>query len=233
MKRGNSDLRLTALQLAAILGPDQCVVVGALAVAAHGYPRATDDVDLLTRLDLRKAQKRLRARGLDATMKRGDPGKGDFSCLQGSLQGVRFDILPELVPLQWEHALHLRVSGTDLRIVDLDGLVRLKLRAGGPQDLMDAAHLLLLHPEHIAKAREAARAYRLEDKLDIWLKDARVRSKVDEELARVRKASGSADPMGSAPARGRPICAPTARRPVRPAFAPRSSTRSRPRAGSR
>src|SRR5947199_150342 len=117
-------------------------------------------------------------------MKRGDVLEGDFPCLQGTLDGVRFDILPELVALQWDQALSLSLGGTVLRIVDLDGLVRLKLRAGGPQDLMDAAHLLLLHPEHIAKAREAARAYRLEDKLDIWLKDARVRSKVDEELAR-------------------------------------------------
>jgi hypothetical protein len=78
--------------------------------------------------------------------------------------------------------LSLSLGGTVLKIVDLDGLVRLKLRAGGPQDLMDAAHLLLQHPDHIARAREAARAYRLEDKLDIWLNDPRTRSQVEAEL---------------------------------------------------
>ena len=47
---------------------------------------------------------------------------------------------------------------------------------------MDAAHLLLMHPGHIAKAREVARAYRIDDKLETWLNDPRVRSKVEEDL---------------------------------------------------
>jgi len=98
------------------------------------------------------------------------------------LEGARFDILPEVVPLQWDHALSLSFGGMVLRIIDLDGLLRLKLRAGGPLDLMDVANLLLQHPDHIARAREAATAYRLEDKLDMWLNDPRTRSKVEEEL---------------------------------------------------
>jgi hypothetical protein len=187
VKTAEPDLRRIALQLAKILGPDSSVLVGALAVAVHGYPRATDDVDLLTRLDLKEAQKRLRAQGIDSKMKRADSLEGDFSRLHGSLEGIRFDILPELVPIQWERVLRLSVGGADLSVVDLPDLIRLKLRAGGPQDLMDAAHLLLQHPEHLAKAREAARAYRLEDKLDVWLKDSRVRSKVQEEIARRQK----------------------------------------------
>jgi hypothetical protein len=182
VKGGEPDLRRIAARLAQILGPDRCVLVGALAVAVHGYPRATDDVDLLTRLDLKEAQKLLRAQGVETVMKRGDVLEGDFSCLQGTLDGVRFDILPELVALEWDAALSLSLGSTVLRIVDLDGLVRLKLRAGGPQDLMDAAHLLLQHPDHIARAIEAARVYRLEDKLDIWLNDPRTRSQVEAEL---------------------------------------------------
>jgi hypothetical protein len=182
MKRGDPDVRGIAVRLAEILGPDRCVLVGALAVAVHGYPRATDDVDLLTKLDLRDARKLLSSRGIETVMKRGDVLEGDFSCLQGTLEGVRFDILPEIVALQWDHALSLSLGGTVLRVVDLDGLLRLKLRAGGPQDLMDAAHLILQHPDRIAPAREAARAYRLEDKLDVWLNDPRTRSQVEEEL---------------------------------------------------
>src|SRR5439155_20377784 len=183
-KSGEPDLRRIAARLAEILGPDRCVVVGALAVAVHGYPRATDDVDLLTKLDLKEAQKLLRDHGIETVMKRGDVLEGDFSCLQGTLEGVRFDILPEIVALQWDHALSLSLGGTVLRIVDLDGLVRLKLRAGGPQDLMDAAHLLLQHPDRISGAREAARAYHLQDKLDVWLNDPRTREQVEVELLR-------------------------------------------------
>jgi len=189
MKSGDPDLRVIAVRLAEILGPDRCVLVGALAVAVHGYPRATDDVDLLTKLDLKEAQKLLNSRGIETVMKRGDVLEGDFSCLQGTLEGVRFDILPELVALQWDHAFNLSLGATVLRVVDLDGLLRLKLRAGGPQDLMDAAHLILQHPDRIAAAREAARAYRLEEKLDVWLNDPRTRSQVEEEL-RARGAEG-------------------------------------------
>jgi len=189
MKSGDPDLRRIAARLAEILGPDRCVLVGALAVAVHGYPRATDDVDLLTSLDLREAQKLLNSRGIETVLKRGDVLEGDFSCVQGTLEGVRFDILPEIVALQWDHVLSLSLGGTVLRVVDLDGLLRLKLRAGGPQDLMDVAHLILQHPDRIAAAREAARAYRLEDKLDAWLNDPRTRSKVEEEL-RARGAEG-------------------------------------------
>lgn len=161
------DLRRIALRLAQIIGSEDCLIVGGLAVAVHGYARATDDVDLVTRLALKEAQKRLRAHGIDTAMTRGDVLEGDFRCLQGTLDGVRFDILPELVPIDWGRVLRLSVGGSDLRVVDLVSLIRLKLRAGGPQDLMDAAHLLLQHPEHLAKARELARTYRLADKLDI------------------------------------------------------------------
>jgi hypothetical protein len=182
LSKTESELTGIAVQLASILGPDHCVLVGALAVAVHGYPRATDDVDLLTRLDLKEAGNLLAARGIDTVMKRGDILEGDFSCLQGTLDGVRFDILPQLVPVQWNSSVSLNFSGAVLKVVDLDALVRLKLRAGGPQDLADAAHLLMLHPDRIGRAREAARAYRLEDKLDVWLNHPRTRTQVEDEL---------------------------------------------------
>jgi DNA-directed RNA polymerase subunit beta len=47
--------------------------------------------------------------------------------------------------LGWVAKTGWKIEGTDaawkkaLRVVDLDGLLRLKLKAGGPQDLLDAA----------------------------------------------------------------------------------------------
>ncbi len=184
MSKTESELTGIAARLAGILGPEHCVLVGALAVAVHGYPRATDDVDLLTRLDLKEARKLLAAHGIETVLKRGDVFEGDFSCLQGTLDGVRFDILPQLVSVQWNSSVSLNFGGAVLKVVDLDALVRLKLRAGGPQDLMDAAHLLLQHPDRISGAREAARAYHLQDKLDVWLNDPRTREQVEVELRR-------------------------------------------------
>lgn len=177
------DLRHVAVRLADMLGPDQCMVVGALAVAVHGYPRATDDVDLLTRLDLTSARRLLHAHGVDPIRRRADPVR-DFPRLTGAIEGIRFDVIPEVVPVEWDHAVRLPFGRKEIKIVDFDGLLRLKLRAGGPQDLMDAAHLLLQHPEHLAKARQVSRTYRLEEKLEMWLKDSRVRAKADGEVSR-------------------------------------------------
>lgn len=47
-----------------------------------------------------------------------------------------------------------------LRLVGLEGLLRLKIRAQGPQDLLDVAVLVLRHPEYRERAREIAAAVR-------------------------------------------------------------------------
>ena len=134
MKRGVADLRSIATRLAEVLGPSRCLLVGALAVAVHGYPHATDHVELLTSLDLKEVRKLLRAQGIDTWRHRRNAVAERFPSVQGALEATRFEILP-------------------------------------------------------AMAREAARAYRLEDELDLWLKDPRTRSQVEEEL-RARGAEG-------------------------------------------
>jgi hypothetical protein len=63
-------------------------------------------------------------------------------------------------------------------VVDLEGLIRLKLKAQGPKDLLDVAALTLKHPEALQIAREVAAAYRVADKLEVWLKDPRLRAEV-------------------------------------------------------
>jgi hypothetical protein len=60
--------------------------------------------------------------------------------------------------------------------------------AGGPQDLLDAARLVMLHPETEARAQELATAYRARDRFDIWLRDPRIRAQALEEAQRERRA---------------------------------------------
>jgi len=171
---GTPDLERVALLLAEVLGPDG-VLVGGLAVGAHGYVRATDDVDFLVKVPLPEVVRRLRARGIDASLRRGDSAEGDFDTVQGTVDGVRFDVMQQLVPIEWPRAIEVTMAGRRrLRVVDLDGLVRLKLRAQGPRDLMDVAALVLAHPETREHTREAARAYGALDRLDGWLADKRL-----------------------------------------------------------
>jgi hypothetical protein len=170
---------------------------------AHGFVRATRDVDLLTRLSLREARARLAKDGLPTRLERGDSLEGGFSCLKGECDGVPFDVLPQLVPIHWEAAprVETKRGAATLRVVPLGDLLALKLKAQGAKDLMDAAILVLLHPETEARARELAVAYRVLDRFEHWLLDPRTRAQAREEGQ--REARRSKRP-GGATAKTRP-----------------------------
>ena len=218
-RRRRADLVSAAVRLARLIGPDECVLIGGLALGVHGFVRATDDLDFISRLPLERARARLQQAGIETRLLRGDVLDGGFSCVKGEIGGIPFEVLPPLVPIAWEDALRIDVAGGTLNVVDLDGLLRLKFRAGGPQDLLDAARLVLLHPETEQRARELATAYRAADRFDSWLKDPRILAQAREEaeLER-RRASGKprpgrkAKPRKAVPGRRRSA----ARKPRRP-----------------
>jgi hypothetical protein len=177
-----------ARRVAEALGQQDCLLAGGLAVMAHGFVRATRDVDLLTRLPLSEARARLSKDGLETRLLRGDVLDGGFSCLKGECDGLPFDVLPELVPIHWELAPTVEDEAAGgLRAVALEDLLALKLKAQGPKDLMDAAMLVLLHPESEPRARELATAYRALDRFEIWLKDPRIRAQAREEAELERR----------------------------------------------
>jgi hypothetical protein len=170
-------LEEAAVRLAGALGSDG-LLVGGLAVAAWGYVRATDDVDFVARLPAQEVVRRLKAAGVAARIRKGGGVQGDAIewCVRGQIEGVVFDILPPLVTLRFDRAVEIRLSRGDIvRVVDLGGLLRLKLKAGGPQDLLDAAQLLRRHPKHLQEARGVAEAYGHWDQLERWLNDPRLR----------------------------------------------------------
>jgi hypothetical protein len=161
-------------------------------VSVHGYVRATDDLDFISREPLADTREKLRSVGIETRLLRGDVLDGGFSCLKGEIDGIPFDVLPPLVPIAWDRALPLDIRGGTLRVVDLDSLLQLKFRAGGPQDLLDTARLVLLHPETEARARELATAYRARDRFETWLNDPRIRAQAREGAERERPRAGKA-----------------------------------------
>lgn len=191
-------LARAAVRLARLLGPDECVLVGGLAVSVHGYVRATDDLDFISRQPLADSREKLRKAGVETRLLRGDVLDGGFSCLKGEIDGVPFDVLPPLVPVAWEQALAIDMAGGTLKVVDLDTLLQLKFRAGGPQDLTDAARLVLRHPETEARARDLATAYRARDRFEAWLRNPRIlaqaREDAERETRRTKKPAGRAQP---------------------------------------
>lgn len=173
---GPDELEEAATRIAATLG-DEGMMVGGMAVSAWGYVRATDDVDFVAKLTAAAVLERLNAAGISARIQKGSVLDGDIEwCIKGRLGDVVFDILPPLVPLDFERAVTVTLGqGNAIRVVDLDGLLRLKLRAGGPQDLLDAAQLLKKHPELLDQIRPVAEAYSQWERLESWLGDPRLR----------------------------------------------------------
>src|SRR5262249_32253447 len=104
--------------------------------------------------------------------------------------GVRIDVMPPLVEIEWEHGIELPLRSR-LRVVDLLGLLRLKMRAQGPKDLMDAAALILRHSEVRKRSLEMAVAYRVADKLEVWLGGRRARAEVAASAAEERSRAKS------------------------------------------
>ena len=104
------------------------------------------------------------------------------------IDGLPFDVLPELVPIHWDLAPLVETpSAGGLRVVPLQDLIALKLKAQGAKDLMDAAMLVLLHPGLEAHARELATAYGGLDRFEVWLNDPRVRAEAREEAELERR----------------------------------------------
>lgn len=156
-------------------------LVGGMAVNAHGYVRATRDVDVIVSTSLDEAGRRLAAGRIATEVFRGDPLEGDFPCLKGRLNGVPFDILPPLVPLDVGRMVELHLRELRLRIVDLETLFQLKLKAGGPKDLLDVAVLAHLHPGWHDRARALAGSDKhLLKRLNTWLDDGRVAASATE-----------------------------------------------------
>ena len=151
MKPGDPKLVRIARRLVATIDPDSCAVAGAMAVAVHGYARATADVDLVSRLPLPEVRKRLADHGVKAALDRCD------------------------VPLG---------RGETLKFVDLPTLIHLKLRAGGPQDVLDVMMLLQQHPAEVVRARELATAYGLAAQLESFMASPRVKAKASGTVGR-------------------------------------------------
>jgi hypothetical protein len=125
------------------------LVVGGYAVAFHGYPRFTRDLELFYHQTSSNAEKILAAfreygfEGLTLTV--ADLLHPQLNYKIGYPPN-QLDLNPEVKGLDWKKALARSVSGTILgqaaRFIDFDSLIDSKTAAGRPQDLVDVDHLM-------------------------------------------------------------------------------------------
>lgn len=126
------------------------LIVGAHALAAHGIPRATGDIDLFVKPSsdnavriieaLRAFGAPLDAHGVDAT---------DFavpgSIYQIGLPPRRIDLITEISGVSfdeaWSSRIESTVHGMSLAFIGRDALLKNKLASGRDKDLLDAKKL--------------------------------------------------------------------------------------------
>jgi len=126
------------------------VVVGGLAVAYHGHPRATKDMDVLVRPQAANSARVYRAlAAFGAPIGAFDIDERDFASYTGVLQlGVppnRIDIITRADGISFDEAIDdgeaLTVRGRRVPVIGLRALLENKRVSGRPQDQLDIAAL--------------------------------------------------------------------------------------------
>ena len=124
------------------------ILVGAYAVAAHGLPRATGDIDLWIKSSSENADR------VWAALKRfgaplSDLSKQDFitpgNVVQLGVAPGRIDILTQITGVDYQDAdrekLLIEIEGISVPVIGLSHLIRNKTAVGRPQDNADVARL--------------------------------------------------------------------------------------------
>jgi len=128
------------------------ILVGAYALAAHGYPRATMDIDIWIMPSPDNAEAVLRAlRNFGAPLHnitRKDLEE-DGTVFQIGVAPRRIDIITAATGLTFENtyqnAVLVNIDGIDVHILSIDDLITNKRATGRTKDLADAEALELLN----------------------------------------------------------------------------------------
>jgi hypothetical protein len=131
------------------------LLVGAYAMAAHGYPRATMDIDIWIMPSSENADAVLRAlRRFGAPLQNLTPQdfQKEDTVFQIGVAPRRIDILTTASGLQFEEAysksIGLDIEGIEVHIPSLDDLIRNKRASGRTRDMADAEALEELRSDH-------------------------------------------------------------------------------------
>ena len=125
------------------------LLVGAYAMAAHGHPRATGDLDLWVRPNAKNAQKvYLALTKFGAPLH--DLGVEDLSTpgivFQIGVEPSRIDILTAISGVEffdaWERRHSIELDGIALNVISRNDLIANKRASGRPKDIADVLTLL-------------------------------------------------------------------------------------------
>ncbi len=130
-------------------GGIEYAVCGGLALAIHGFARATLDIDVLIRAESLEnaykiaAENEFDIRGLDISFKERAVEIRRVSKIDDNGEVLSLDLLlvtPQVEDV-WETREIIDFLGNKLSVVSREGLIKMKTLAGRPQDLADIARL--------------------------------------------------------------------------------------------
>jgi predicted nucleotidyltransferase len=124
------------------------LLVGAYALAAHGYPRATMDIDIWVMPSPQNADAVMRAlRRFGAPLQNltKEDLQEDGTIFQIGVAPRRIDIITAASGLQFKetygHSLSVNIEGIEVHIPSIEDLIRNKRALGRTKDLADAEAL--------------------------------------------------------------------------------------------
>jgi hypothetical protein len=132
------------------------VIVGAYALALHGAPRASGDIDLFVRATPGNAERVFAALArFGAPLEAAGIGVSDFASpgvvYQIGLPPRRIDVLTEISGVTfdevWESRMTTELEGRSVSFIGRTALVKNKQATGRPQDVADVARLQRFLPK--------------------------------------------------------------------------------------
>jgi predicted nucleotidyltransferase len=149
--RGPGESALLLLDVMGVLMNQKVAyaVIGALAASIHGVVRASMDADVLLSVSTQEAKDlegALSSAGFQTELTRGDLDDPIPGLLKVSDEhGNRVDILLGLKgmePAAFSRVLDVPFEGTSLKFIGREDFIAMKVFAGGPVDLVDAARAI-------------------------------------------------------------------------------------------
>jgi len=125
------------------------LLIGGYAVGYHGYPRATQDLDVWIAISPANAGRMvdaLRAFGFDSPQLRDGLFTQEKSIIRMGLPPMRIEIVTTISGVEFEECYASRVldrlDGVEVSLIDLEHLKTNKKASGRHKDLDDLEHLL-------------------------------------------------------------------------------------------
>jgi len=124
------------------------LIVGAYAMAAHGWPRATGDIDIWVRPmpdNAKRVMRALEAYGAPLFDLTADDLTRPDTVFQIGVPPGRIDILSGISGIEfaeaWDSRISVTIGGIETQAIGFEALLKNKLAAGRPKDLADIAWL--------------------------------------------------------------------------------------------